>query len=80
MVIEVEVAARKPIRPVQYGGCSSSSELRPGPSRRREAEEYLGGDVVRARLQDPEGVVRTAEEARFQLREELEVDLICTHV
>ena len=42
------------------------------PSRRREAEEQLGGDVVRARLQDPQGVVRTAEEAQLQPREELE--------
>ena len=56
--------------------------MRPEPSRRREAEEQLGGDVVRARLQDPQGVVRTAEEARLQPREELEaaVDSICKHV
>ena len=56
--------------------------MRPEPSRRREAEEQLGGDVVRARLQDPQGVVRTAEEARLQLREELEaaLDSICKHV
>ena len=78
----IEVAARNPIRPVQCGGSSSSWEVRPEPSRRREAEEQLGGDVVRARLQDPQGVVRTAEEARLQPREELEaaVDLICKHV
>ena len=60
----------------------SSWEVRPEPSRRREAEEQLGGDVVRARLQNPQGVVRTAEEARPQPREELEaaVDSICKHV
>ena len=63
------------IRPAQYGMVSSSSswEVRPEPSRRRDAEEQLGGDVVRARLQDPQGVVRTAEEARLQPREEFEV-------
>ena len=74
----MEVAARNPIRPVS----SWSWEVRPEPSRRREAEEQLGGDVVRARLQDPQGVVRTAEEARLQPREELEaaVDSICKHV
>ena len=45
------------------------------------AEEQLGGDVVRARLQDPQGVARAAEEARLQLREEFEavVDSICKH-
>ena len=48
-----EVAARNPIRLVQCGGSSSSWEARPGPSRRREAEEQLGGDVVRTRVQDP---------------------------
>ena len=55
--------------------------MRPEPSRRRDAEEQLGGDVVRARLQDPQGVVRTVEEARLQPREELEaaVDSICKH-
>ena len=38
--------------------------------------------MVRAKLQDPQGVVRTAEEARQQPREELEVavDSICKHV
>ena len=38
--------------------------------------------MVRARLQDPQGVVRTAEEARLQPREELKtaVDSICKHV
>ena len=56
-----EVAARNPIRPLQSGGSSSSWKVRPEPSRRREAEEQLGGHVVRARLQDPQGVVRTAE-------------------
>ena len=78
----MEVAARNPIRPVQYGGSSSSWEVRPEPSRRREAEEQLGGDVVRARLQNLQGVVRTAEEARPQPPEELEaaVDSICKHV
>ena len=36
--------------------------------------------MVRARLQDPQGVARTAEEARLQPREELEaVDSICKH-
>ena len=56
--------------------------MRPEPSRRREAEEQIGGDVVRARLQDPQAVVRTAEEARLQPHEELEaaVDLIYKHV
>ena len=54
--VAMEVAARDPIRPVQHGGSSSS--------RRREAEEQLGGDVVRARLQNPQRVVRTAEQAR----------------
>ena len=38
--------ARNPIRPVQCGGSCSSWEVRPEPSRRREAEEQLGGDVV----------------------------------
>ena len=51
--LAMEVAARNPIRPVQFGGSSSSWEVRPEPSRRREAEEQLGGDVVRARLQNP---------------------------
>ena len=39
------------------------------------------GSWVRARLQDPQDVVRTAEEARLQPREELEaaVDSICKH-
>ena len=80
--VAMEVAARNPIRPVQYGGSSSSWEMRPEPSRRREAEEQLGGDVVGARLQDPQGVVRTAEQARLQPREELEtaLDSICKHV
>ena len=80
--VAMEVAARNPIRPVQYGGSSSSWEVRPELSRRREAEEQLGGDVVRARLQNPQGVVRTAEEARLQPHEELEaaVDSICKHV
>ena len=80
--VAMEVAARNPIRPVQYGGSSSSWEVRPEPSRRREAEEQLGGDVVRARLQDPQGVVRTAEQAQLQPREELEaaLDSICKHV
>ena len=57
-------------------------EVRPEPSRRREAEEQLGGDVVGARVQDPQGVARTAEEARLQPREELEavLDSICKHV
>ena len=55
--------------------------VRPEPSRRRDLEEQLGGDVVRARLQDPQDLVRTAEEARLQPREELEaaVDSICKH-
>ena len=80
--VAMEVAARNPIRPVQCGGSSSSREVRPEPSRRREAEEQLGGDVVRARLQDPQGVVRTAEQARLQPREELEaaLDSFCKHV
>ena len=45
-------------------------------------KEQLGGDVVRARLQDPQGVVRTAEQAQLQPREELEaaLDSICKHV
>ena len=78
----MEVAARNPICPVQYGGSSTARDVRPEPSRRREAEEQLGGDVFRARLQDPEGVVRTAEEALQQPREELEyaVDSICKHI
>ena len=46
--------------------------MRPEPSQCRDAEEQLGGDVVGARLQDPHGVVRLAEEARLQSREELE--------
>ena len=50
--VAVEVAAKSPIRPVQYGGSSSLWEVRPEPSRRRDTEEQLGGDVVRARLQD----------------------------
>ena len=56
--------------------------MRPEPSRRRDAEEQLGGDVVRARLQDPQGVARTAEEAWLQPREKLEtaVDSTCKHV
>ena len=80
--VAVEVAAGNPIRPVQYGCSTSSWEVRPEPSRRREAEEQLGGGVVRARLPDPQGVVRTAEEARLLPREELEsaVDSICKHV
>ena len=80
--VAMEVAARNPLRLVQSGGSSSSWEARSEPSRRREAEEQLGGDVVRARLRDPQGVVRTAEEARLQLREELEAALnsICKHV
>ena len=77
----MEVAARHHVRLVQCGGSSSSWEVRPEPSRRLDAEEQLGGDVVRARLQDPQGVARTAEEARLQPREELEaaVDSICKH-
>ena len=67
--VAMEVAARNPIRPVQFFGSSSSWEVRPEPSRRSEAEEQLGGDVVTARLQNPQGVVRTAEEARLQPRE-----------
>ena len=80
--VAMEVATRNPIRPVQYGGSSSSWEARPEPSRRREAEEQLGGDVVRARVQDPQGVVRTAEQAQLQPRDELEATLvsICKHV
>ena len=80
--VAMDVAARNPIRPVQYGGSSSSWEVRPELSRRRDAKEQLGGDVVRARLQDPQGVVRTAEEARLQPRGELEaaIDSICKHV
>ena len=37
--------------------------------------------MVRARLQDPQRVVRSAEEARLQSREEFEaaVDSICKH-
>ena len=79
--VAMEVAARNSIRPVQHGGSSSSWEVRPEPSRCRDAEEQLGGDVVRARLQDPQGVVRTAEEATLQSRGELEaaVDSICKH-
>ena len=79
--VAMEVAARNPIRPVQYGGSSSSWEVRPEPSRRRDAEEQLGGDVARARLQEPQGVVLTAGEARLQPREELEaaVESICKH-
>ena len=80
--VAMEVAARKPIRPVQYGGFSSLWGVGPKPSRRREAEEHFGGDVVRARLQDLQGAVRTAEEAQPQPREEFEatVDSICKHV
>ena len=80
--VAMETAARIHIRPVQYGGSSSSLEVRLEPSRRREDEEQFGGDVVRARLQDPRGVVRTAEQARLQPREELEaaLDSICKHV
>ena len=80
--VAMELAARNPMRPVQYGGSSSSWEARPEPSRRREAEEQLGGDVVRARVQDPQGVVRAAEQAQLQPREELEaaLDSICKHV
>ena len=50
--------------------------------RRREAEEQLGGDVVRARVQNPQGVVRTAEQAQLQPREKLEaaLDSICKHI
>ena len=79
--VAMELAARNPIRPVQYGGSSSSWEVRPEPSRRREAEEQLGGDVVRASA-GPQGAVRTAEEARPQPREELKaaVDSTCKHV
>ena len=65
--VAMETAARNPIRPVQYGGSSSSWEVRPEPSRRREAEEQLGGES--------QGVVRTAEQARLQPREELEAAL-----
>ena len=38
--------------------------------------------MVRARLQNPQGVVRTAEQAQLQPREELEeaLDSICKHV
>ena len=43
--VAMEVAARNPIRLVQYGGSSSSWEVRPEPSRRREAEEQLGGGL-----------------------------------
>ena len=64
--VAMELAARHPVRPVQYGGSCSSWEVRPEPSRRRDAEEQFGGDLVRARLQDPQGVVRTAEEVRLQ--------------
>ena len=75
----MELAARNPIPLVQYGGSSSSWEARPEPSRRREAEEQLGGDVIRARVQDPHGVVRPAEQTQLQPREELEapLDSIC---
>ena len=45
--VAMEVAARNPIRLVQYGGSSSSWEVRPEPSRSREAEQQLGGDAVR---------------------------------
>ena len=78
--VAMETAARNPIRPVQYGRSSSSWEVRPELSRRREAEEQLGGDVVRARLQNPQGFVR--EQARLQPREELDaaLDSICKHV
>ena len=42
--------------PVQYGGSSSSQEERPGFPRRKNVEgEQLGGDVVRAKLRDPQG-------------------------
>ena len=57
--VEMEGAARPPVRPVRYGGSSSSWEVRPELSRRRDAEEQLGGDVVRARLQDPQGGAAT---------------------
>ena len=67
--VEMEEAARHPVRLVQYGGSSSSWEVGPEPSRRRDVEEQFCGDVVRAGLQDPQGVVRTAEEARLQPRE-----------
>ena len=79
--VAMEVAARNPIRPAQYGCSSSSWEVRPEPSRRRDAEEQLGGDVARARLQDPQGVVRAAEEARLQPREELDASFnsLCMH-
>ena len=40
--VAMEVAARNPIRLVQHGGSSSSWEVRPEPSRPREAEEQLG--------------------------------------
>ena len=79
--VEMEGAARPPVRPFRHGGSSSSWEVRPELSQRRDAEEQLGGDVVRARLQYPQGVVRSAEEARLQSREELEaaVDSIYQH-
>ena len=78
--VEMEVAARSPIRPVQNGGSSSSWEVRPEPSRRRNAEEQLGGDVVKTRVQDPQ--VLCVQQRRPQPREELEaaVDSICKHI
>ena len=36
--VAIETAAMNPIRLVQYGGSSSSWEVRPEPSRHREAE------------------------------------------
>ena len=55
--------------------------MRPELSWRRDAKEQLGGDVVRARVQYPQGVGRSAEEARLQSREEFEaaVDSIYQH-
>ena len=61
--VAMEVAARHPF---QHGGSSSSWEVRPEPSRRRDAEEQLGGDVVTARLQDPQGVVRRRGNSRVK--------------
>ena len=47
--VAMEVAARNPFRPVQYEDSNSSWEVRPEPSRRREAEEQLAGDVAYSR-------------------------------
>ena len=65
--VAMEVAARNPNRPFQYGGSSSSWEVRPEPSRRRDAEEQLGGDVVRERLQDPQALCEQERRRGYSL-------------